>query len=470
VWKVDRSGKGILPLYLQLVRLIEDGLDRGGLKPGERLPSERRLAGMLGLNRSTVIRALNDLADRGVVLRKTGSGTYLNPEKWGVQSYRILNWRPPSALRVMDADDAFLRDAAALRVGSLQGGAPALDLSQDDLPGALFPKQPVPKLSWKELIQAEQGEEVSHLGLFSFRQAVRSFLRRRMELDAPLEQILITSGTRQAIFLITQCLLSPGDAVGVELPSYFYSLPVFQAAGLRLCALPMDREGVTPEGLEALASRLSLRMIFLNPQFHNPTGSCMGESRKRDILQVCSARHIPIVEDDASSLLAFRRGMATEPMKRHDSGHRVIYLGSLSNYAGRNLRAGWVVAPESVIRQLAEVRHMMDAGLSVLPQFLGERYLNIASDTHIDDLRRILAERAAALARHLADICGDLAHWEEPAGGLYLYARLNNGNEHARAAFLRRLFSGGIIPARGSDYGDGAGAFRFNHSRFTGNA
>jgi DNA-binding transcriptional MocR family regulator len=254
----------------------------------------------------------------------------------------------------------------------------------------------------------------------------------------------------------------------VELPSYFYSLPVFQAAGLRLYALPMDREGITPEGLEALASRLPLKMIFLNPIFHNPTGSCMGESRKRDILHVCSTRHIPIVEDDASSLLAFRPGMATGPMKRHDNGHRVIYLGSLSSYAGRNLRAGWMVAPEPVIRQLAEVRHMMDAGLSVLPQFLGERYLDLASDAHIDDLRRILAERAAALVRYLEDICGDLAHWEEPAGGLYLYARLDSGNEQAGAMFLRRLFAGGIIPARGSDYGDGAGTFRFNHSRFTG--
>ncbi|MDR2075529.1 MAG: PLP-dependent aminotransferase family protein, partial [Desulfovibrio sp.] len=451
MWKLDRSGKETLPLYLRLVRLIENGLDRGDLKPGERLPSERRLAVILGLNRSTVIRALNDLADRGVVLRKTGSGTYVNPEKWGVQSYRVLNWRSPPAPRTRAADDAFLREAAALRAGEAQAGAPALDLSRDDLPGALFPQRPVPKISWKELIRAERGEEGSHLGLSSFRQAVRSFLRRRMELDAPLEQILITSGTRQAIFLITQCLLSPGDAVGVELPSYFYSLPVFQAAGLRLCALPMDREGVTPEGLEALASRLPLRMVFLNPLFHNPTGACMGEGRKRDILRICSARHLPIVEDDASSLLAFRPGMAAGPMKRQDSGHRVIYLGSLSSYAGRNLRAGWMVAPEPVIRQLAEVRHMMDAGLSVLPQFLGERYLDLAADAHIEDLRRILAERAAALARHLADLCGDLAHWEEPAGGLYLYARLNSGSEQDRTEFLRRLFARGIIPARGSD-------------------
>jgi DNA-binding transcriptional MocR family regulator len=343
-----------------------------------------------------------------------------------------------------------------------------LDLSQDDLPGELFPKRPVPKIAWKELIRAERGEEGSHLGLCSFRRAVRSFLSRRMGLDAPLEQILITSGTRQAIFLITQCLLSPGDAVGVEQPSYFYSLPVFQAAGLRLCALPMDGEGVTLEGLEALASRVPLRMIFLNPVFHNPTGSCMGERRKLEILRCCSARRIPIVEDDASSLLAFRPGAETGPMKRRDGGNRGIYLGSLSSYAGRNLRAGWMVAPEPVIRQLAEVRHMMDAGLSVLPQFLGERYLELAADAHLEDLRRILAERAAALARRLGEICGDMARFREPAGGFYLYARLSGGGEQARTAFLRRLLAGGIIPARGSDYGDGAGAFRFNYSRFPG--
>lgn len=223
---------------------------------------------------------------------------------------------------------------------------------------------------------------------------MRSHLLRHVGLEAGDEEILIASGARQALFLITQCLLKPGDSIGIEAPSYFYSLPVFQAAGLRLYAIATDEDGITPEGLEALAARRALRMIFLNPVFQNPTGHVMSPGRKRRILDLCAMKHIPVVKDDAYSALAFSRAPDIAPLKRHDTRHQVLYIGSLSSYVGKNIRAGWLVAPCSIARQLAGVREQIDAGLSVLPQLLAKEYLTGTAAGHQEFLRRVLAARA----------------------------------------------------------------------------
>lgn len=463
MWTPPRTNEN-LPVYKQLVRHMEAAIISGKLAPGERLPAERTLARLLGVNRSTVIRALDDLADRGVLVRKRGSGTYVNREKWGVQSYARINWQEPPALLPAKRDGPFQREAAVLREKAARGEIALRDLSRDDLAPDLLPAVTIPGRSWEEIVRAEQGDEAAHLGLASFRQSVSRFLNREAGLAVPPEEILITTGSRQAIFLITQCLLKVGDAVGVEAPSYFYSLPVFQAAGLRLFALPTDNGGVVPGELEHIAARRSLKMIFLNPVFHNPTGTVMSVARKRAVLAFCAAKRIPIVEDDAYGFLRFKARGGLAPIKAHDADSQVIYTGSLSSYAGRNIRAGWLVAPPGVIARLATARHMMDAGLSVLPQMLAQEYLDRVAQTHLPQLRRALASRAERLALHLRDVSGCAFTFTPPPGGLFLYATVPTGREYvaAQREFLRR----GIIPALGEEFGDTRPSFRLNHSLF----
>ncbi|MDL2209860.1 PLP-dependent aminotransferase family protein [Desulfovibrio sp. OttesenSCG-928-O18] len=463
MWTLPRT-KEKLPVYKQLVRHVEAAIGAGELAPGERLPAERTLARLLNVNRSTVIHALDELADRGVLVRKRGSGTYVNREKWGVQSYARINWQEPPALLPVRRDGPFQREAAIVREKAARGEAALYDLSRDDLAPDLLPAMSLPDRSWEEIVRAEQGDEAAHLGLASFRCSVARFLHREAGLSVPPDEILITSGSRQAIFLITQCLLKVGDAVGVEAPSYFYSLPVFQAAGLRLFALPMDSEGVVPEELEHIAERRSLKMIFLNPVFHNPTGTVMSDARKKAVLAFCAAKRIPIVEDDAYSFLSFGARGGLTPLKAGDKDSQVIYTGSLSSYAGRNVRAGWLVAPPGVIARLASARHMMDAGLSVLPQILAQEYLEHMACAHLPQLRRALAQRAEGLASALREMFGNALAFTSPPGGLYLYATAQRDKEYApvQNEFLRR----GIIPALGEDFGDTRPSFRLNHSLF----
>ncbi|SBW02974.1 conserved hypothetical protein [uncultured delta proteobacterium] len=465
MWQLEPGDAA--PLYQRIIRHIEAAVATGRLAPGDRLPPERDLARLLGVNRSTVIHALDAMADRGVLVRKRGSGTYVNKEKWGVQTYARLNWQEPPALLPAARDTPFHRRAAVLRRQAERDSALVLhDLSRDDLSPGLLPEISIPAGSWDDLVRAEQGDEAPNLGLIPFRRSVARFLRETAGLTVPFDDICITSGSRQAVFLITQCLLKVGDAVGVEAPSYFYSLPVFQAAGLRLYALPMDGQGITVDGLERLVARRSLKMIFLNPVFHNPTGTVMTDGRKKAVLDFCAAARIPIVEDDAYSLLDFGTTAGNSPMKAQDKRDQVLYTGSLSSYAGRNIRAGWLVAPPGITAKLAAARHMMDAGLSVLPQLLAGEYLERVAAGHLPRLRAELAARARALADFLRAAFGDRLVFDLPPGGLYIYAAMRPGDAKHYPAMQQEFLDHGIIPALGEEFGDTQPSFRLNHSLF----
>lgn len=464
MWLLNPSSR--LPVYKQLMQLVEKNMESGRLAPGERLPSERRLAALLGINRSTVIRALDELTERGILTKKRGSGTYVNSEKWGVQNYALLNWQGPSLVLPGKREAILSREAGIVREEKEKAGGNFHDLSGDSLPLDLLPDLRIPQLSWEEMVAAEKSDEASRLGMVSFRYAVRHFLREARGLSVPLEEILITSGSRQSLFLITQCLLRPGDAVGIEAPSYFYSLPIFQAAGLRLLALPMDNGGIGMDGLESAVRRRPLKMIFLNPIFHNPTGSSMKDARKKAVLAFCAKKHIPVVEDDAYSLLFFDKVQNLSAIKAHDRQNQVIHIGSLSSYAGKNLRAGWLVAPPAVIAKLADVRLMMDAGLSVLPQILAKEYLEQTVTEHLPVMRLELARRAANLRKCLESLFPDALDLSPTRGGLFTYALLNKKNDESYSSLQSDFLRNGLLPALSESFGDYRKAFRLNHGLF----
>ncbi|MEA9391892.1 PLP-dependent aminotransferase family protein [Acerihabitans sp. TG2] len=468
MWVLPISASEKKPLYRQIIQLIEEGIGNGMLNAGERLPSERQLSELLGVNRSTVITALDHLADQGVLLRKTGSGTFVNPEKWGLQAYPVLNWSPPGRVPGRSGLDDYAIRAEALRKKCTLQQLPLLDLGSGNITADLLPEQTFPELSWYTLCAQEQDVENALLGLHSFRHAVQRHLRDTLALEVDLDQILITSGAQQALFLIAQTLLKPGDIIGVESPSYFYLLPIFQASGLRLCALPIDEEGVIPEKLSQLSQKNRLRMIFINPIFQNPTGYVMGPERKKALLQLCRAKQIPIVEDDAYSLLSFDPYTDITPLKKYDRQQQVIYIGSLSKYIGNNIRAGWLVAPKAIINKLANIRQKIDSGLSALPQLLAEHYLINHMAQHTLLLQTQLGARAEQLTRWLAQQYPGEFLVKKPLGGYFLYARFTTATTGSSLnEILFDLLEKHIIVARGDDFGDKKPALRLNYAHFT---
>lgn len=465
MWTLIPSEQHKQPLYQQIIHLIEQLIENGQLQAGERLPSERKLSELLRVNRSTIIHALELLTERGIIIRKLGSGSYVNNEKWGLQSYPIINWQNTSHHLIKPKDHYALK-VSQLRKLAHNQQAPLLDLANGDLPSDLLPNLSLPEYSLHELLKQEQTAEASHLGLNSFRTAIRQYLQQKFDMEVDQDQILITSGTQQAIFLITQGLLRPGDAIGIEAPSYFYSLPLFQAAGLRIYAISTDEQGITLDGLDKLHQTHPLKMIFLNPIFQNPTGALMSTPRKKQLLKYCYNKRIPIIEDDAYSALNFSPSNDTTPIKKYDKYQQVIYVGSFSKYIGKNIRAGWMIAPKAIINKLADIRSQLDSGLSVLPQLLTQHYLNEHSHRHQSLLQNNLSSKSQQLITWLNQHYPQRLHFQPPKGGFHLYARVIEQHTSALDTVLQELLGQHIIVTKGIEFGDSPNYLRFSYGHF----
>ncbi|OCG01532.1 aminotransferase-like domain-containing protein [Gilliamella sp. wkB112] len=448
-------------LFEKLIALVEQYIEQGLLISGERLPSERELAKNLNINRSTVVHALDILTERGILLRRVGSGTFVNDKKWGVQASSTINWRLPAHF-YQNKQSLYQQKADQLRNQS----SVICDLANGDLPTSMIPKLRLANVSSHELVMYEKNSDQLQLGLPALKQQIVDYMQHSFNMVVAESEILITSGTQQSLFLITQGLLKPGDPIGIESPSYFYSLPLFQASGLRLYGIECDDQGITLDSLQKAVQQHQVKWLFLNPTFQNPTGSVMSEARKQAVLAFCRSQCIGIVEDDAYSGLAFDANLAITPIKKFDYDNQVIYLGSLSKYIGRNIRVGWMIAPHKVIENLAKIRQHIDSGLSILPQLLAQQYLQNHYISHQQLLRQQLQLKAQQLMSWLDRYFHDEINYSKPLGGLHLYAHLPITSVQQEAILLNQLLTNNIIVSQGADFGDKLGKIRLSYGHF----
>ncbi len=456
MWKPERGSA--TPLYEQIADYLEQKMTCGELPPGSYLPSERKLAEQLGVNRSTIISAFAELRSMGLIESRKGSGTAVSKFKWGAVPRHTPNWGRYAE------DGGFLPNQPFMRRirEALKQNPQLIDLASGELSADLAP---IFELS---ALMKEQGE-LTYLGYDDpqgyapLRRTLVSFLERYRGVKATDSSIFITSGSQQSLFLITQCLLAPGDAVAIEDPSYCYSLPMFQSAGLRLFRLPVDKEGVQPEDIRTLYKKHRIKMVFLNPTYQNPTGGVMSEERCEQVLRVASELGLPIVEDDPFSLTCYD-GHPPSPLKARDKLGSVLYIGSFSKMAASGLRIGWMVAPHAIVERLADARQQMDFGLSVIPQqvaasFLRSDYL----EPHLDRLRMKLLFKRDLLAEALGKALSDQLEFALPQGGLHLWCKLKPEVQDGK--LLEESIKRGIIFVPGSVYGSESGFVRFTFAR-----
>jgi len=456
LWKPDRTSKK--PLYLQISEHIEQRISFGELPPGSLLPSERKLAEQLGVNRSTIVQAYEELRASGMIESMTGSGTRVSKHKWGMAPKQTPNWNRYVEGGTFLPNLPFMR---RIREG-IQRGDSFINFASGELSPDLSPNDSIQAILANEPFREplNYGEPQGFLPL---RISLTSYLKEQRGIHATDESILVTSGSQQSLYLITQCLLSPGDAIAIENPSYNYSLPMFQSAGLRLYGLPVDEYGVHPDDIRKLYLQHRIRMVFLNPNYQNPTGIVLSPERRAAVLDVCEQLGIPIVEDDPFSLTSFDEP-SPPPLKTMDRNGSVIYIGSLSKVAASGLRIGWMVAPQSVIHRLADARLQMDFGLSIFPQWIAAHLLQSHEvDKHMQHLRASLKRRRDLLVDALRSELPDLLSFEIPKGGLNLWCKLVEpaNDEHLLENGIKRA----VLFVPGSVYGSEAGYVRFSYAR-----
>ncbi|MED4404039.1 PLP-dependent aminotransferase family protein [Metabacillus fastidiosus] len=454
-WKPDRNNKK--PIYKQIVEYIEQGISSGLFPADSLLPSERKLAQELDVNRSTIVAAYEELKSLGIVERKKGSGTRVSTDIWGISHKRIPNWG-----RYVE-DGSFLPNLPLVQqIRSEVQNRKLINLASGELSPSLMPNDQFRNiLSSQPFIENlgydhPQGNEL-------LRETVTSHVKQFKNIETTASSILITSGAQQALHLIVECLLKPGDAVAIEDPSYCYSLPIFQSAGLRTFLLPVDKDGINPDDLVSLHKKHRIRMVFLNPDHQNPTGTVLHLSRRKRILELSIELGIPIVEDDPYSLTSYN-GEVNPTLKSMDYNENVLYISSLSKIVASGLRIGWIIGPEQVIQRLADAKQQVDFGHSVFPQwvaneFLGSEYFT----THIDTIRAQLELRKHTITSSLREFLGNKVEFFTPAGGIHLWCKIDPSiNEYL---ILNESMKNGIAFVPGSILGSQKGYIRFTFGR-----
>jgi 2-aminoadipate transaminase len=257
--------------------------------------------------------------------------------------------------------------------------------------------------------------------------ALRAAVARRLTargLETSPDDLLITSGSQQALTLAATVLLEPGDRVLVEEPSYLAALQAFQLAGARIVPVPCDDDGLDPEAVERLAP--GARFLYTVPTFHNPTGRTLPLERRRALAEVAERTGLWLIEDDPYGELRY----SGEPLPAVASlaGERTLALSTLSKVAAPGLRIGWIRAPRVLRRSLAVAKQAADLHSSTVDQAAAAHWLaNVDLEAHLATLRREYGARRDALLGGLAAALPEGSAHSRPEGGMFVWVQLPAG-------------------------------------------
>lgn len=454
-WKPNRSDKK--PIYKQIADYIEQGISTGLFPPESPLPSERVLANELQVNRSTVVAAYEELRSLGIVERKKGSGTIVSTDIWGISQKRIPNWG-----RYVEYGSFLPNLPLVQKIRMETQENDLINLASGELSGDLFPEKQFRRILSQYPFTEYLGYDHPQ-GNEDLRETIAFHVKEYKNIEAAPSSILITSGAQQALHLIVQCLLKPGDAVAIEDPSYCFSLPIFKTAGIRTFPLPVDQHGANPDDLIDLHKKHRIRMVFLNPDYQNPTGTVLSLERRKQFLKLSAEFGIPIIEDDPYSLTSFD-GKVNPTLKSMDENGNVLYISSLSKIVASGLRIGWVIGPAKVIQRLADAKQQVDFGHSVFPQWVANQFLQSTDfQSHITYLRKELKERRDQINLSLNELLGDKVEFFKPEGGIHLWCKIGKNVDEQR--LLEEAMRRGVAFVPGSILGSEKGFLRLTFGR-----
>jgi 2-aminoadipate transaminase len=417
-----------IPLYQQICEKLREAIHAGELAEGTRLPTERALAKELGVNRTTVMNAYNQLASEGLLEGHVGRGTLVRHNSYRYNDDSFVSEGPSwlfglhtGEREILGPDAGLLSELAGMGerpdIISFAAGTPAPSLLPAELLSAIFAG---------ELGSARQ-QALGYCpveGLQSLRRNIAARMRKQgVAIDA--QHILILSGSTQGIGLVSRFLLNAGDEVVVEVPTYLGAIQTFRSLGARVLGVPMDNNGMRVDLLESILVRHRPRLIYTLPTFQNPTGIVMSPDRRRRLLLLARRYQIPILEDDPYGEVYFDEGKRLQPLKSLDTNQQVLYLSTFSKILAPGLRVAWLAAPEAIIERLSLHKQIFDLNTNALGQWVVSEILQRELlDDHLATLRRSYQHKRNVMLQAIR------AHWPEgarvntPGGGFHLWCRL----------------------------------------------
>jgi DNA-binding transcriptional MocR family regulator len=244
-------------------------------------------------------------------------------------------------------------------------------------------------------------------------------------LPTATEDLLITTGSQQALTLIAAALLDPGAVVAVEEPTYLAALQCFQLAGARIVTVPTDDEGIDPAALADVLRSTRPALLYLVPTFANPTGRTLSVQRRRQVAALAAEHGTWVVEDDPYGELRYRGETVPALAAQPGAEDRVLHLGSFSKIAAPGLRLGWVRSPAGLRSALTVAKQAADLHTSTIDQAAAAAYLaDTDLDAHVRGLRCAYAARRDAMMAAMPQTAPAGSTWTDPDGGMFTWLRL----------------------------------------------
>ena len=338
-------------------------------------------------------------------------------------------WEDRFALRTDSIKSSAIRELLKITtlpdVISFAGGLPAPDV---------FPIEQFRRAA--DVVLTEMGESALQYGTTEGYQPLREMIARNASkygLQISADNVLITTGSQQALDLLGRIFINRGDRILVESPTYLGALQAWNAYGVKYVTIPFDEDGMQTDLLESRL-RTGIKFIYVLPNFQNPTGVTLSRERRKKLVEMADAYGVPIVEDDPYGQLRYE-GEHLPPVVVLDDEMRakevpiysgnVIYTSTFSKILAPGLRLAWVVAPSEVIKKLVQAKQGCDLNSSTLNQYIAYEVANTPwMKTHIQTIREVYKERRDVMISALEAYMPEGVSWTKPKGGLFLWVTL----------------------------------------------
>jgi GntR family transcriptional regulator/MocR family aminotransferase len=422
------------PLFSQVYAGLRGAILAGVLPAGDRLPSTRDLADQLGISRTVVLLAYDQLLAEGYAEGRRGSGTYVTKS---LLRSPVRSAGKAACVRLSRFGNAASEAAGTLNFPDRTRRRPRYDFAFGRSDTSLFPFE-----AWRRILMRHAAQVHLHEldygpagGAQSLRDAICSHVRRSRAVVCDPSEVLVVNGAQQALDLIARVLVEPGEPVVIEEPHYQGTREVLRAAGARLIPGYVDRKGLDPASLPANA-----KLVFVTPSHQFPAGAILPLSRRVALLEWARRRNAIIVENDYDGEFHYE-GHAIESLQGLDGGERTIYVGTFSRTIFPALRIGYLIVPKSLAAAFTTAKWLCDQHSATLEQnALAEFIASGAYERHLRRVRRHNASRRKVL---LAEVGRHLANRVEVSGDgsgahivLWPKKRISEAAAIARAASL----------------------------------
>ena len=296
-------------------------------------------------------------------------------------------------------------------------------------------------------------------GYNPLREQLAAFMGQKGVPGLKADDLIVTTGSQQALDLLGKTMISPGDKVIVEGPTFLATIQCFRLYGADLVSAPVDANGVDTDKLEALIKEHKPKFVYLIPTFGNPSGAMLSLERRKKVLELAVKYQTLVVEDDPYGDLYF--GEAPPPsilaLSKDVPGSRdwIAHCGSMSKVLSPGLRVGWMIAPEPLLARATMCKQFSDAHTSTFAQATAAQYLKAGRmPATLANVRKVYGERARVMGECLKKELGDAVAFTQPQGGLFFWARLTGAGGKLKDAgeFAKRAIEQGVAFVPGAPF------------------